>query len=62
VQLVQRYRNGIRGRLRSCVQDLLKQYIDVEQHFQAGTLILVVIRLANCLTGIIILQGIMINV
>ncbi|XP_015790405.1 acetyl-CoA carboxylase-like isoform X1 [Tetranychus urticae] len=36
VQLVQRYRNGIRGRLRSCVQDLLKNYIDVEQHFQAG--------------------------
>ena len=36
VQLVQRYRNGIRGRMRSCVQDLLKQYIDVEQHFQAG--------------------------
>lgn len=36
VQLVQRYRNGIRGRLRSCVQDLLKHYIDVEQHFQSG--------------------------
>ena len=36
VQLVQRYRNGIRGRMRSCVQDLLKHYIDVEQHFQAG--------------------------
>lgn len=36
VQLVQRYRNGIRGRMRSCVQDMLKQYIDVEQYFQAG--------------------------
>lgn len=36
VQLVQRYRNGIRGRMRSCVQDLLKQYIEVEQHFQTG--------------------------
>ena len=36
VQLVQRYRNGIRGRMRSCVQELLKHYIDVEQHFQAG--------------------------
>lgn len=36
VQLVQRYRNGIRGRMRSCVQDLLKQYIEVETHFQVG--------------------------
>ena len=36
VQLVQRYRNGIRGRMRSCVQDLLKHYIEVEQHFQCG--------------------------
>lgn len=36
VQLVQRYRNGIRGRMRCCVQDMLKQYIDVEQHFQQG--------------------------
>ena len=36
VQLVQRYRNGTRGRLRQCVQDMLKQYIDVEQYFQAG--------------------------
>lgn len=38
VQLVQRYRNGIRGRMRSCVQDLLKHYIDCEQHFQQGRL------------------------
>lgn len=36
VQLVQRYRNGIRGRMRACVQDMLKHYIDVEQYFQAG--------------------------
>lgn len=36
VQLVQRYRNGIRGRMRSCVQDLVRQYIEVEQHFQLG--------------------------
>lgn len=36
VQLVQRYRNGIRGRMRSCVQDLVKHYIEVEQHFQLG--------------------------
>lgn len=36
VQLVQRYRDGIRGRTRSCVQDLLKQYLNVEQYFQEG--------------------------
>lgn len=36
VQLVQRYRNGIRGRMRSCVQDLVRNYIEVEQHFQLG--------------------------
>jgi acetyl-CoA carboxylase/biotin carboxylase 1 len=36
VQLVQRYRNGIRGRMRSCVQDLVRHYIEVEQHFQLG--------------------------
>ncbi|KAF7492692.1 hypothetical protein SSS_08750 [Sarcoptes scabiei] len=36
VQLVQRYRNGIRGRMRSCVQDLIRNYIEVEQHFQLG--------------------------
>lgn len=36
VQLVQRYRNGIRGRMRSCVQDLVRNYIEVEQHFQVG--------------------------
>ncbi|KAJ6219257.1 hypothetical protein RDWZM_005069 [Blomia tropicalis] len=36
VQLVQRYRNGIRGRMRSCVQELVRNYIEVEQHFQLG--------------------------
>lgn len=36
VQLVQRYRDGIRGRTRSCVQDLLRQYLNVEQNFQEG--------------------------
>ncbi|XP_054153729.1 acetyl-CoA carboxylase-like isoform X3 [Oppia nitens] len=36
VQLVQRYRNGIRGRMRSCVQELLRNYIEVEHHFQLG--------------------------
>ncbi|CAG2120740.1 unnamed protein product, partial [Medioppia subpectinata] len=36
VQLVQRYRNGIRGRMRSCVQELVRNYIEVEQHFQSG--------------------------
>lgn len=30
------FKKGIRGRMRACVQDMLKQYIDVEQYFQAG--------------------------
>ncbi|XP_031330897.1 acetyl-CoA carboxylase isoform X2 [Photinus pyralis] len=37
VQLVQRYRNGIRGRMKAAVQDLLKQYYDVESQFQQGS-------------------------
>ncbi|XP_066148844.1 acetyl-CoA carboxylase isoform X1 [Euwallacea fornicatus] len=37
VQLVQRYRNGIRGRMKVAVQDLLKQYYDVENQFQHGS-------------------------
>lgn len=36
VQLIQRYRDGIRGRTRFCVQDLLRQYLNVEQYFQEG--------------------------
>lgn len=36
VQLVQRYRNGIRGRMKAVVQDLLKQYLSVELEFQNG--------------------------
>ncbi|XP_055926217.1 acetyl-CoA carboxylase-like isoform X1 [Argiope bruennichi] len=36
VQLVQRYRNGIRGRMKAVVQDLLKQYLSVETEFQNG--------------------------
>ncbi|CAC5416437.1 ACACA [Mytilus coruscus] len=36
VQLVQRYRNGIRGHMKTVVQDLLKQYLRVEQQFQQG--------------------------
>ena len=36
VQLVQRYRNGIRGHMKAVVQDLLKQYLRVEQQFQQG--------------------------
>uniref|UniRef100_A0A6G1S971 Acetyl-CoA carboxylase n=1 Tax=Aceria tosichella TaxID=561515 RepID=A0A6G1S971_9ACAR len=36
VQLVQRYRDGIRGRTRICVQDLLRQYLNIEQYFQEG--------------------------
>ncbi|KAK9746196.1 Acetyl-CoA carboxylase, central region [Popillia japonica] len=36
VQLVQRYRNGIRGRMKAAVHDLLKQYFNVESQFQQG--------------------------
>lgn len=37
VQLVQRYRNGIRGRMKAAVQQLLKQYYEVESQFQQGS-------------------------
>lgn len=36
VQLVQRYRNGIRGHLKSVVQELLRHYLRVELQFQQG--------------------------
>lgn len=36
VQLVQRYRNGIRGRMKAAVHDLLRQYYNVESQFQLG--------------------------
>ncbi|KAK3098334.1 hypothetical protein FSP39_018526, partial [Pinctada imbricata] len=36
VQLVQRYRNGIRGHMKSVVQDLLRLYLKVEIQFQQG--------------------------
>ena len=36
VQLVQRYRNGIRGRMKTSVQELLKSYLAVESQFQHG--------------------------
>ncbi|XP_017779998.1 PREDICTED: acetyl-CoA carboxylase isoform X2 [Nicrophorus vespilloides] len=36
VQLVQRYRNGIRGRMKAAVHDLLKHYYLVESQFQLG--------------------------
>ena len=36
VQLVQRYRGGIRGHMKSVVQDLLRQYLRVELQFQHG--------------------------
>uniref|UniRef100_T1GP39 Uncharacterized protein n=1 Tax=Megaselia scalaris TaxID=36166 RepID=T1GP39_MEGSC len=36
VQLVQRYRNGIRGRMKTAVHELLRQYYDVESLFQFG--------------------------
>ncbi|XP_076466128.1 acetyl-CoA carboxylase-like isoform X2 [Babylonia areolata] len=37
VQLVQRYRGGIRGHMKSVVQDLLRQYLRVELQFQHGS-------------------------
>ncbi|KAH9518470.1 hypothetical protein Btru_016876 [Bulinus truncatus] len=37
VQLVQRYRNGIRGHLKSVVQELLRHYLRVELQFQQGS-------------------------
>lgn len=40
VQLVQKYRNGIRGRMKSAVHELLKQYYEVESQFQQGKMIL----------------------
>nr|KAG5704977.1 hypothetical protein BaRGS_022819 [Batillaria attramentaria] len=37
VQLVQRYRGGIRGHMKSVVQELLRQYLRVELQFQQGS-------------------------
>ncbi|XP_073965390.1 acetyl-CoA carboxylase isoform X2 [Choristoneura fumiferana] len=37
VVLVQRYRNGIRGRMKAAVHDLLRQYYQVESNFQLGS-------------------------
>lgn len=36
VQLVQRYRNGIRGRMKAAVHELLRKYYEVECQFQYG--------------------------
>ncbi|KAK7582615.1 hypothetical protein V9T40_014060 [Parthenolecanium corni] len=36
IQLVQRYRNGIRGRMKAAVHELLRQYHDVESQFLLG--------------------------
>lgn len=36
VQLVQRYRNGIRGRMKTAVHELLRMYYAVESQFQYG--------------------------
>ena len=36
VQLVQRYRNGIKGHMKSVIQYLLQHYLLVETQFQAG--------------------------
>jgi len=38
VQLVQRYRHGIRGRMKSAVYELLRQYYAVESQFQQGAI------------------------
>nr|CAD7455142.1 unnamed protein product [Timema tahoe] len=45
VQLVQRYRNGIRGRMKTAVYELLNQYYEVESQFQHGSY-------DKCVTGI----------
>nr|XP_023016054.1 acetyl-CoA carboxylase [Leptinotarsa decemlineata] len=37
IQLVQRYRNGIRGRMKQAVQEMLRQYFEVEKEFQQGS-------------------------
>ncbi|XP_052244589.1 acetyl-CoA carboxylase-like isoform X1 [Dreissena polymorpha] len=37
VELIQRYRNGIRGHTKTIIQDLLRQYLRVEQQFQNGS-------------------------
>ncbi|XP_076855025.1 acetyl-CoA carboxylase isoform X2 [Brachyhypopomus gauderio] len=37
VQLVQRYRSGIRGYMKSVVLDLLRRYLQVEKQFQQAT-------------------------
>ncbi|XP_065319258.1 acetyl-CoA carboxylase-like isoform X2 [Gordionus sp. m RMFG-2023] len=37
VRLIQRYRNGIRGHMKLMVQNLLKQYLNVETYFQNGS-------------------------
>ncbi|BFZ10005.1 hypothetical protein BsWGS_13044 [Bradybaena similaris] len=37
VHLVQRYRNGIRGHMKSVVQELLRHYLRVELQFQQGS-------------------------
>ncbi len=37
VQLVQRYRNGIKGHMKSVIQSLLKKYLEVELKFQLGS-------------------------
>lgn len=42
IQLVQRYRNGIRGRMKAAVHELLRQYHDVESQFLLGTHLAVV--------------------
>ncbi|XP_012679531.2 acetyl-CoA carboxylase-like isoform X2 [Clupea harengus] len=36
VQLVQKYRSGIRGHMKAAVMDLLRQYLSVEVKFQSG--------------------------
>ncbi|XP_071943409.1 acetyl-CoA carboxylase-like isoform X2 [Antedon mediterranea] len=36
IQLVQRYRNGIRGHMKSVIHDLLLQYLTIEKVFQQG--------------------------
>ncbi|XP_060601349.1 acetyl-CoA carboxylase-like isoform X2 [Ruditapes philippinarum] len=37
VELVQSYRNGVRGHMKTVIQDLLRQYLKVEIQFQNGS-------------------------
>lgn len=62
VQLVQKYRNGIRGRMKSAVHELLKQYYEVESQFQQGKMILCAQLFCFIYSNLNVLQEVTINV